>query len=290
MPRALRSMAAVGAALVLLVTAAPGASAGDGGGGGGRGSDRPDFEAGGGTWHPTPGQPGLEGDGSTTVCTAPNGVTGPITHEPPPLPQEHYTQNAEQYFGPGAVFAGTWYMRYCGGAPDQIVFVPGTGPSLALLEDIVDLTVEDPDIQMSPDESGRQLVGLESWLWIGQWQPATSEPSQRVPGLDIRITATPEKVTWDMGDGTPAFDCDAGTPYDPDRPADEQEPSCRHTFTRSSAHRPNGRFTVRATVHWTARVTVNGVLRPEVLTAEKTSSLLVRVGDRQALNRTPRRT
>jgi hypothetical protein len=293
MHRTMRWPVAFVAALALLVGLSPAAWADPPGGGGrgrGSGDGPPDFEAGGGTMHPVPGMPGLAGDGSTTTCQAKDGTVGPIEHRPPPMPQEYYTNHAAQYFGPGAVYAGTWYMRFCGGHPDQIVFVPGTGPALALLEDIVDLTVEAPDIQMSPDEANRQLVGLDTWLWIGQWKPQTSEPSRRIPGLDIQITATPEKVTWDVGDGTAPFDCDAGTPYDSSKPDDQQQPSCHHVYERSSAHRPNGRYSVQATVHWTARVTVNGVLRPEILTADKTSTMAIRVGERQALNTTPRRT
>lgn len=293
MRRPLSALLIAALAAVLLV-AAPAAAADppEGGDGSGRGSGngKPDFVAEGGIVQEVPGMPGLAGDGTTTICTAPNGVTGPIRHEPPPLPQEHYNENASRYFSPAVGQAVVWYMRYCGDAPDQIVAVPGVGPSLALLEDLVDLSVEDPEIRMSPDETGRQLVGLETWLWVDDWGPRSSRPSQRVPGLDIVITATPQKVTWKMGDGSEPFECDKGTAYDPDRPEDEQQPTCSHVYRRSSAREQNGRFTVTATVHWTATVTVNGVERPEVLTADKTSTLPVRVGERQALNRTPRRT
>jgi hypothetical protein len=289
-------VAALGAGLALLVGSAPGAWAqvggDDGGGGRGRssGDGPPDFSAGGGTVHEIPGMPGLQGDGTATTCTAPDGFTGPIEHRPPPQPQAYYFEHASQYFAPGGTYAGTWFARYCGGHYDQIVFVPGTGPALGLLEDIVDLSVEAPDIQMSPDETGRQLVGLETWLWIDQWKDGDHAVSNRYPGLTIAIDATAGSVTWDMGDGTPAFDCDRGRPYDPDLAADQQTSDCHHVYTRSSAHQADGRYTVRATVHWSARITVNGRQLPQVLTADKTSTMAIRVGERQALNRTPGRT
>jgi hypothetical protein len=284
---------AVGAALLVGTPAVSSAQVGPGGGGRGRssGDGPPDFEGGGSILHPVPGMPGLPGDGTTSTCTAPDGTTGPIEHRPPPESQQYYFDHASQYFAPGGQYAGTWYARYCGGSFDQIVFVPtgGTGPALGLLEDVVALSVEAPDIQMSPDEHGRQLVGLESWLWIDQWQGAHTE-SHRYPGLDISIDATPGTVTWDLGDGTAPFDCDAGTPYDPAKGPDQQTSDCHHVYTRSSAHEHDGTYSVRATVHWSARVTVNGVQLPQVLTADKTSTMAIRVGERQALNRTPGRT
>jgi hypothetical protein len=228
---------------------------------------------------------------SATHCSA-GGHYGPIVHVPPPLPQEHYFANAEQYYAPAAGTQGTWWMRLCGGVEDHIVFVPGAvDPNAQVFADLVELSVEDPDIEMSPDEAGRQLVGLETWLWIGQWRGISKGDGNDVPGIDIRIDARPEKVVWDLGDGSAPITCGAGgTPYDPDRPADEQSTSCSHVFRRSSASRPNGRFTVSATVHWSATVFLNGQPLPEVQTAEKTSTLQIRVGERQALNRTSRRT
>jgi hypothetical protein len=262
-----------------------------GGGSRGRSSgDGPgDFHGGGSVLQPVPGMPGLQGDGTATTCTAPDGFTGPIEHRPPPMPQTYYFEHASQYFAPGGQYAGTWYARYCGGHYDQIVFVPGTGPALALIEDVVDLNVAAPDIQMSPDETGRQLVGLETWLWIGQWKDGDDAVSTRYPGLRIEIHATAGRVTWDLGDGT-TITCDKGRPYDPDLGPDQQVSDCHHVYTRSSAHQPDGTYTVRATVHWTAQVVVNGVPLPQVQTADKTSTMAIRVGERQALNTSPGRT
>ena len=261
---------------------------GHGGGSDGRGSPPPDFEAGAQVPVPVPGGPGLPGS-DATICTAPGGVTGPISHQPPPLPQEHYFEQAAEYFPPAAMYpGGTWAMRFCGSAPDQIVYVPGNGvgPSLALLEDIATLAVAPPEIHMSPDEDGEQLVNLETWLWVDDapWEPVTVTNGD-MAGLVIELTARPEHVTWDMGDGTAPFRCDRGTPYDPAKPDDAQEPTCSHTYRKSSARANGGAFTVRATVRWTATYTVNdqaGTM--DIPAVDKTSTFRVVVDERQALN------
>ena len=282
-----RSLIAVLAAVALTLAGVEPAAADDGGASRGRSREKPDFVAPGGIFVPSPGGPTLPGS-NATVCTAPDGTTGPITHQTPPEPQQFYRDNAEKFFGLAAGTVGTWWLRFCGGARDQIVFVPGAGegPSLAMLQEIAELAVDGPEIHTSPSEDRRQLVNLRTWLWVDDapWQPVRVVNSE-TPGLVIELTAKREKVVWNMGDGTPELTCGQGTAYDPSRPESEQTPTCSHVYRRSSAGTRTGTFRVTATTTWTATYTVNGapgtIPLPPV---EETSEVFLTVAERQALN------
>ncbi|MEV5708345.1 hypothetical protein [Actinoallomurus sp. NPDC052274] len=105
-----------------------------------------------------------------------------------------------------------------------------------------------PKIGTAP--SPRSYIQIKTGLWVTDVGDKTAEAA--VPGQDVTVTATVANVKWEMGDGTGAFDCDrstAGTPGGTD---------CGYTYQRSSASRPGGRYTVRATIGYTISWTCEG--------------------------------
>jgi hypothetical protein len=87
-----------------------------------------------------------------------------------------------------------------------------------------------------------------------------------VAGTSATVVATPTKVLWDPGDGSPAVECDGpGRPWEP---ADgSATPDCGHTYTvRSTIDDPQGTYRLRATityaVSWTATNGDGGDLDP----------------------------
>lgn len=192
---------------------------------------------------------------------------------------------------------GAWHDYVCTGEGVRDgfyrlpVFIPdnqargGGSPSLSPAEvarlAYNQLRLPSPEIRTNPGE--RHLVNLPSWLWLDRssWTPVSATAS--VPGVSVTATATPESLTWRMGDGA-SVSCEGpGTPYragvDPKAPS----PDCGHTYRRSSLGEPDDRFTVSATVTWTIRWSGAGRSGtfPGLTTTQKTSFV---VAESQAVN------
>ncbi|WP_129665719.1 hypothetical protein [Phytoactinopolyspora endophytica] len=109
------------------------------------------------------------------------------------------------------------------------------------------LRLEPPRIGVSP--SGEQLVHLPTWLWLAPQDWSEVSATASISDVSVTAVATPESVTWSMGDGS-SFNCDGpGTPFTTrDDPAAES-PDCGHTYTAPSG----GPHEVAATLEWTVR-------------------------------------
>ena len=146
-----------------------------------------------------------------------------------------------------------------------------------------------PGVDMSPPAKSDQLVNLETWLWV---DPAAFQPvsaSAAAGGVAVTTTASPERVTWDMGNGDRVTCAGPGTPYDPSKPASAQQTSCSYTYRQSSAGQPGGAFPVTATVSWQVTWTATGVAAGQpaagnlgVVTRSSTAN--VRVAEAEATN------
>ncbi len=98
---------------------------------------------------------------------------------------------------------------------------------------------------------GDQLVGLQSWLWVDTpWAPA--EASASVSGVTATVTATPEVVVWDTGDGHVVTCRDPGSRYDTTEPPAPRSSTCGHVYTWPSSTQPSGVYRVTATVTYAA--------------------------------------
>lgn len=150
-----------------------------------------------------------------------------------------------------------------------------------------------PDVAFSPpldDGDDFLLVGLETWLWVENWRPASRSAS--AGGVTATVTATPIRQEWDFAPGVadPELEggCDSGgAAWDPGRPPEAQSSECTFTFTHSSAGRPEphgdayeGHLTVIHELSWTSNVGAGGTLG----TVRRTTVVPVRVGEQQALN------
>jgi hypothetical protein len=103
-------------------------------------------------------------------------------------------------------------------------------------------TTHDP-----PTESAYIEVTQDSRRWNGH-QSVTM--SARV----TRLVVTPD-------DGTGSFTCTDVTEYDEydaTKPPTEQTASCKHTFTRSSASKPDGMYTLNISAFWQVRYCLYG--------------------------------
>ncbi|WP_229686870.1 hypothetical protein [Longimycelium tulufanense] len=192
--------------------------------------------------------------------------------------------------------SGAWYVYKCSGPgfadalyrpPVWIPDGPEQAPSPEQLAQQAynQLRLPSPQIHASP--TTQQLVNLPTWLWMdrGEWQPQTATAS--VPGVSVTATATPQSVTWSMGDGFTITCQGAGTPYPSGGDPKAASPDCGHIYRHTSQGQPHNTYPVAATVHW--MVTWSGAGQsgtfPDLAT---TSTASFAVAESQALNNTPR--
>lgn len=234
--------------------------------------------------------------GTTTVAYHPPKSGGAITVTPAlyrPSTSTAQARFAQQQPPPGQ--SGAWYVYQCSGQgyADALyrppIWIPngaqpGPSPEQLAQQAYNQLRLPPPQIHASPAET--QLVNLPTWLWMdrGQWRPQTATAS--VPGVSVTATATPQSVTWSMGDGSTITCQGAGSPFPAGGDPKAASPDCGHTYRQTSQGQPNNTYPVAATVHWT--VTWSGAGQggtfPDLTT---TSNATFAVAESQALNNTP---
>lgn len=136
-----------------------------------------------------------------------------------------------------------------------------------------------PEPRTSPAIALDQIPGIDTWLWVGAelWQPITATAS--IPGLSISATATPETMTWDMGDGT-VVNCDGpGTPYDDGRPESTQSTDCSHVY------QSRGEYTATATITWSIAWTASDGDGGQLADASRSTQFPMHVIEHQAVGR-----
>jgi hypothetical protein len=225
--------------------------------------------------------------------------TRPVTcevHEAPGGPDGGGSENDTLSQFSGTYVDAAWYYQTCryldtGGlaSSNYWQYTPGNpsnpGPDLAALArqayDEVPLAFPVP--VTSPGIDVDQITGLPTWLWLesGSW----SEPSARaeIPGFWVEVTAHPERVVWDMGDGE-TVTCDGpGTPYDPAVADDAQSSDCSHVYQHTSVDEPDGQYqasvTIQWSVDWDSSTGAGGVLAD----ASRTTTFALTVTERQAV-------
>lgn len=189
---------------------------------------------------------------------------------------------------------GSWLRKICvdpqGRSTGTVVWGPqpqAVDPAALAQQALGYVPVPIPGIGMNPPPDRDQFVGLPVWLWLdrGGWQPVSASAS--AGGVTVTVTAVPDRVIWDMGNGD-TVSCGPGTPYDPRRPEHQQSTNCSYTYRRSSASQPGERYRVTATATWHATWTVSGAPGGGDLGAIRRSAIAeVRVAEAQAINTNP---
>jgi len=197
---------------------------------------------------------------------------------------------------PGGPTAGEWYLVQCPGspaleqgraewvptpkgAPSAPLAVATASPVGAAMQAAASMALPSPSVVVNP--AAFSVVNLPTWLSIDPtwWHPF--QATATAGGVTATAVATPETVSWTMGDGG-AVECQGpGTGYDPDLPADTQSTSCSYTYARSSVGEPSsdgnsndGAFSVTATVTWKVTWTAVGAPGGGTLPPLQTSSTL----------------
>lgn len=162
---------------------------------------------------------------------------------------------------------------------------PEAGPSPRELADqaIAQMDFRAGAIGLAPPVDAMSIVGADTWLWIADPGESTTGPITRTAsagGVTVTATASLDRIEWDMGDGTVVTCTTPGTPYQASF-GNADSPDCGHTYTRSSAHQPDERYTVTATTYWTIDWSGGGA--GGTLAMDFSRSTQVRVGEIQVL-------
>jgi hypothetical protein len=138
-----------------------------------------------------------------------------------------------------------------------------------------------PTVQTSPPVGSPQLVGFPTWLWVDGASWRTFDATAEVPGLSVTVTATPEQVVWDMGDGHQVTCAGPGTPWVDGGP---EETDCQYAYQFTSADEPDGSYTVSATITWSVTWAAQPTGESGVLAdATRTGTADLVVSERQAV-------
>lgn len=228
-----------------------------------------------------PGAPGNGGDG--------NGGGGNGSGSGGEESNCHYERLEPQAPPPAGAGAGGWYQQICdlgNGSSVSPAMWLATGqvadPQALGQEAVSRLRLPAPAIRTNPDSAIGVLVQVPVWLWVDRATWGVRRATASVPGMSVTATATPIRVVWSPGDGTPDVVCEGpGTQWragtDP-----RTASSCGHTYRSSSASAPGSRFTLRATVTWSV-TWAGGGQSGTVPPLTTTSSVALPVAQSQAI-------
>ncbi|MGY1583902.1 ATP/GTP-binding protein [Streptomyces sp. MN13] len=190
---------------------------------------------------------------------------------------------------------GSVYFRICQtGGPggtrlvetvvlDEALDAPAIDPVVVAQQAVSKMKLAGPDIA-SPRAAGKYLVGVPMWLWVNK-SPSTFGPittSASAGGVTVSATAQVAQIVWQMGDRSKITCHGAGTPYTASH-GKQESPTCGHTYTRTSASEPRGKYTVTATATWTVDWQVVGGGATGQFTELRDSQARVAIGELQVV-------
>ncbi|WP_028649043.1 hypothetical protein [Nocardiopsis sp. CNT312] len=149
----------------------------------------------------------------------------------------------------------------------------GTSPVQVAAQAIEMLPLPVPEIGLAPDPSTTALAGMPVWLWVENQTWTTVSRTATAGSISVTATATPDRVEWDMGDGSSVTCYNAGRPY-----TSGASSSCTHTYESPSR---SGPYTITATVYWRITWAGSGVSGGQTLS--QTSTATLPVSEAQAL-------
>lgn len=178
---------------------------------------------------------------------------------------------------------GRWLDRICPGDGFDASYPEGglVDPVALAQQALASVGIAAPVISTSPSAADRLYVQVPTWLWVEDswWRPY--EATARAGRVTSTVTARPVRTSWSLGDGETVTCAGPGRPWQPGLA--ESSGDCVHTYTVSSAGRPEGTFDLRATVtfavSWSSNTGQGGTL-PGVSCS---SGVAVQVGEIQAI-------
>ena len=196
----------------------------------------------------------------------------------------------------GGLVEGEWYYQTCHyldtgelASSRYWQYTPGQpatpGPDLAELarQAYDEIPLAFPVPYTSPAIDIRQITGLPTWLWVdpATWQ--AQRASATLAGFTVEVTATPDRLVWDMGDSTAPVTCTGpGTAFDP-AGGEDQRTDCAHVYQFVSAGEPGGVYPAAATMVWSVTWAASTGATGSLGEASRTTRFDLRVDDLEAV-------
>ena len=132
-------------------------------------------------------------------------------------------------------------------------------------------------------------VNFPTALWVAGDVTSSRAATAEVPGVRVTVTATPEEVRWDTGDGATEVCAGPGRAPDPSVPGDHGD--CSHVWSWPSVGQPDRAYRVTATVFWRITWTAEGAPGGGDLglIPQRSEPLRIPVAEIQILNTPPGR-
>jgi hypothetical protein len=160
---------------------------------------------------------------------------------------------------------------------------PKVTPQQLELQATQALVVPLPQVDTAPPRGSDGLVGLPEWFWLPAAQWAAMSKRATAGAVWAQVTAQPQTLTIDPGDGS-AFTCAGpGTAYNPGLPASAQDSGCTHLYTVASTGQPGLAYQVTVTVTWTATWAGSGGAGGPLPPLNRQTTFPLRVAEGQAL-------
>ncbi|WP_211715602.1 hypothetical protein [Nocardiopsis sp. MG754419] len=107
-----------------------------------------------------------------------------------------------------------------------------------------------PEIGTAPPLGKPRFVNMPSWMWIdaASWEQVSATAS--VSAGSVTVTATPERVLWDTGDGHQVVCQSAGTVFSRAVFRESGSPDCGHTYTSLPPGGPGSEVGLEAVWEW----------------------------------------
>ena len=212
-------------------------------------------------------------------------------------------------FAPGGPTPGGWFSVTCvdrinGASTTQTEWITSRGsagapapsaappvdPRMLALQAENSLRLPTPILHFNPAASS--VVNLPTWLWIDPllWHQLSVTAS--AGSVSATALATPQSVTWQMGDGGRVVCSGPGRPFDLSHPAQQPTSDCQYTYRVSSlgqatsdGNPDDASFPVRATVTWAVSWNARGAPGQGVLPPlATTAAASVRVVQVESIN------
>lgn len=183
---------------------------------------------------------------------------------------------------------------YLGGlTPDSPIWWVGPGkepappvadPAVLAQEALELLRLETAGVNTAPTPPDMTYVNLETWLWIAkaQWQPLSKSVS--AGATTVTVTAGPDHVLWDTGDGS-SMTCESPGVAWEDWMTSSATTDCQYVYTTLPP--PDSAFPVSATIVYSVDWTCTGVCIRDTGTLGEvdgvTGTQNLRVGERQSV-------
>ncbi|GHD36580.1 ATP/GTP-binding protein [Nocardiopsis kunsanensis] len=108
----------------------------------------------------------------------------------------------------------------------------------------------EPEIGTAPPLGKPRFVNMPAWMWVdgASWEPVTATAS--VSAGSVNVTATPDRVVWNTGDGSEVVCQGPGTVYTPQVHEDGASPDCGHTYTALPPEGAETGMELTATWEW----------------------------------------